>query len=205
MKRLVYYVILQTVLFVSVSAQEEMPPTPLEEDSALRIDLSSKPLVKDNKIVLQWTLRGFEKNVFCIIERSSDEKNYEVIGAIKSSPSQASFEFTDEKPTKDKNYYRIKMNGAEGKTSFSQTISADRNSNFSCKFYPNPVDKFLIVRTDYTGELQITDALNKSRISQQIQPGLQVVDVSTLDKGLYIITILRNNTNVVITEKLIKN
>lgn len=203
MRRFVYCLLLQCVLIVSGNAQEETPS--ISRDSALRIDLSSKPLVKDNKIVLQWTLRGFEKNGFCIVERSSDEKNYEVIGAIKAHTAQATFEFADERPGKEKNFYRIRVNGAEGKTSFSQTISADRHNILSCKFYPNPVDKLLIVRIDYTGELQITDALNKARISQQLQPGLQVVDVSSLDKGLYILTISRNNTNVVITEKLIKN
>ncbi|MEO5997644.1 MAG: T9SS type A sorting domain-containing protein [Chitinophagaceae bacterium] len=190
---------------MSSLAQKAFPANLLEDSISVIIFLSSKPLVKDNRILLQWKSSGLEKSGFYIIERSIDEKVYEVIGVIKAGEVGDAYEFLDEKPSRSKNYYRIKMPLTDKKTVYSHTITAGIAGSIFCKFYPNPVDKLLILRSDYTVELKITDETGKVRILKQLQPGLQSVDVSSLEKNIYIITISQQESNQVISKKLIKN
>ena len=146
-----------------------------------------------------------EKRGFYIIERSNDEKQFEVIGVIKAGAMATSFEFLDENPFTSKNYYRIKMPVSDDKTIYSQIITAGIAGRIFCKFYPNPVDNLLILRSDYTIELKITDETGKIRIFKELRPGLHTVDVSFLEKSIYVITIFQQESNRVISKKLIKN
>ncbi|MEJ7767595.1 MAG: T9SS type A sorting domain-containing protein [Chitinophagaceae bacterium] len=176
-----------------------------DKKDAVTIVLAPATTEKNNQIVLEWTCSNLQKNSFYVIERSNDEKSFEVIGVIKSDPLKTSFEFKDEKPVVDKIYYRVRVTGPGKNPLVSKIVAAGSKGSSFCKFYPNPVDRFLIVRTGYAVELQINDMLTTTRIKQQLQPGLQVVDVSLLEKGLYVIIISRRNTNMIITEKLVKN
>jgi hypothetical protein len=63
----------------------------------------------------------------------------------------------------------------------------------------------LIVRSEQPLDMVISDANGKSRFTMKLQPGLQTVDVSNLDKGLYIITLTQVESGRKITEKLVKN
>lgn len=169
------------------------------------IHLSSSAITKDNKILLQWKSLGIDKNSYYIIERSMDKNVFEVIGAIKAAGQRSYFEFLDEKPLAAENYYRIKMQTEDQKSMYSQVITASIEGRIFCKFYPNPVDKLLILRSDYKIEIKITDALGKILILQYLQPGLQIVDVSCLKTGMYIITIIEHEFNHIIVKKLLKN
>jgi hypothetical protein len=189
----------------SLSAQEKNPAKLPPDSISPKINLWFKPVLKDNKNVLQWTLTGRKKNMFYVIERSGDGKTFDVIGAIKESGREDSFEFVDEKPVNQKNYYRIKISGGENEELYSEVITINNNNGFECRFYPNPVDKLLIVRSALPGELHISDAVSRVRIRQALRPGLQTVDVSTLEKGIYFITFYEYATNKILTEKLMKN
>lgn len=173
-------------------------------DSGLHvIHLTSKPNIKDKKILLQWSLKGVSG--FYIIERSNNQKDFEMIGVIKVGCLDNSFEFVDEKPAVIRNYYRIKMQDHDGRNFYSNTLSAGMTDSTFCKFYPNPVDKLLILRSVYSAVVKISDLTGKPRIIQQLKPGLQTMDVSCLEKNLYIITIYDEESKLFITNKLIKN
>ena len=67
------------------------------------------------------------------------------------------------------------------------------------------IEKYLIVRTESPVELKVVDQLNKVRISKQLEVGLQLVDVATLEKGMYFITLFQKESNRLISDKLIKH
>lgn len=73
------------------------------------------------------------------------------------------------------------------------------------KFYPNPVDQILIVRSDLPVDVQITDGNGRPRITEARVQGLHTMNVSSLEKGIYIIRFSDKLTNVIFQEKLIKN
>ena len=88
---------------------------------------------------------------------------------------------------------------------FSKIISKGIATARFSSFYPNPVEKLLIVRTESPVELKIVDQLNKVRISKQLEMGLQLVDVGSLEKGLYFITLYHKESNRMISDKLVKH
>jgi hypothetical protein len=146
-----------------------------------------------------------KSNLFYVIERSRNGRTFDLIGVIREAGYQKSFEFIDENPVNQTNYYRIRIPVTGKKDLFSEVVMVNNNNGFRCRFYPNPVDKFLIVRSELAVQLHISDAVSRVRISRLLAPGLQIVDVSTLERGVYFITIFDKETNKMITEKLIKN
>lgn len=158
-----------------------------------------------NKVFLQWSLDKPSGGGFSTIERSRNGLDYEAIGVLKTGGSVVRQEFEDEMPVNGINYYRIKFSPTVGNPKISPVANASVAGDLSCKFYPNPVDKLLIVRSESPVDIQLTDAFGKTRIIQKSSGGLQLVDVSLLEKGLYIITITQRDSNRTLSEKLMKN
>ena len=171
-----------------------------------RVHLNTRLDPKDPKrIILEWSCTPLQSEQFFSIERSKNGNDFDVIGVIKGNKGQALFEFTDEKPGNSNNFYRIKTVFSEDVPVYSKIISRGVSIAQFFKFYPNPVEKYLIIRTESPIELKISDPLNKVRISKQLDVGLQLVDVNSLEKGLYIISVFQKESNRLITDKLIKN
>lgn len=125
------------------------------------ITLLLKPFVTNSTILLQWKSPSAKPDPFYSIERSSNEKEFEISGVIKACDVRTSFEFLDEKPFASKNYYRSKMHLTAGKSCYSKTIIAGMAGVTFCKFYPNPLYYLLIVRSDLNIELKISDAMGR--------------------------------------------
>ena len=77
--------------------------------------------------------------------------------------------------------------------------------DISFKFYPNPVDNILIIRSENPLDIQIIDATGKTRLSQANLQGLQTINVSTLEKGIYILRVNNRLANTIVQERLVKN
>jgi hypothetical protein len=160
-------------------------------------------IIKDNcKGLLRWKSGTIPGESFFTVEKSTNGIDFGVIGITKNT-NTGWFEFLDDAPSKGKIYYRIKL--TDGQTLvYSEIVFATLSPDISCKFYPNPVDKVLIVRSEQGVELQITDRFGKPLISERLQAGLKVVDVSSLEPGIYVITLFQKESNRLITEKLVK-
>ncbi|MFT3932295.1 MAG: T9SS type A sorting domain-containing protein [Chitinophagaceae bacterium] len=158
---------------------------------------------KDNKAFLRWrtdSLPGEES--FYAIERSSNGIDFTPVGISKNIKG-GWFEFLDDAPSKGRVFYRIKL--TEGQTTyFSPMIAAGPSIDFNCKFYPNPVDKVLIIKSESNVDVQIADASGKPVLSEKLQGGLKVLDVSALEPGIYVITLFQKDANKIVTDKLVK-
>ena len=66
-------------------------------------------------------------------------------------------------------------------------------------------DKLFIVRTDHTIDLQIIDAAGTVRVSKRLQAGIQVVNVSSLEKGVYVLRVTDKESNRAVSHQLLKN
>ncbi len=161
--------------------------------------------VKDNyKASLRWKVNGNSNDEsFFTIEKSFNNLDFVVAGVLKKSPGEWT-EFLDESPAQGKVYYRIKQTSGNLTPVYSQTIAVSLSGEAFCKFYPNPVDKVLIVRSELPVDIQIADRFGKQLLASHQDAGLKLVDVSTLEPGIYIITLFQKDANRIITEKLIK-
>jgi hypothetical protein len=174
----------------------------LQDTAALPIH-SLTVTQKDNKALLRWKSDSLPvAESFYAVERSYNGVDFNLVGITKNT-SGGWFEFLDEAPPKGKIFYRVKLSMAQT-SYYSEIIGATPSADASCKFYPNPVDKVLIVRCELGVEIQITDGSGKPIIAEKLQGGLKVIDVSFLEPGVYVITLFQKETNKLVTEKLVK-
>ena len=170
----------------------------------LSVFISFQSQVQDKKISLQWEVRTDSSQYFTI-ERSVEGKTFETIGIIKATDQLYKYEFADEYPTRGQAYYRIRYTAKNGTEQHSDPITVVLPGSTSFRFYPNPADNLLIVRSDFPIELVITDGFGKQRISKSLSPGPQVIDVSFLEKGVYILRITDKSSGRQQFDKFLKN
>lgn len=174
-------------------------------DSALFItDLSS--VVRDNmKVVINWKNSNQFSPEFVVVERSSGGGDFEMVAVLKQPGQGASFEWTDDAPAKGRNLYRIRFDGEDRQPYYSKIVSALIAGDISFRFYPNPVDNILIIRSEGALDVQVLDANGKVRLSQNRLQGIQTINVSSLEKGFYFLRINNRSTGVITQEKILKN
>lgn len=155
------------------------------------------------KVQLQWKVTNPAAVDFFAIERSENGRDFEMIQVLKTAPGNY-FELTDDSPIPGRSFYRIRTS-VKGKPVYSITLIAFLAADMPYKFYPNPTDNLVIVRSDIPLDVQIIDASGSVRISQPKVQGLQTINVSSLEKGIYMIRFTNKVSNTVTTEKLFKN
>jgi Secretion system C-terminal sorting domain len=162
--------------------------------------------IKDvNKVWLQWDIDSAGNGDYFIVERSSDDEHYETIGAVRETGAAGHYELLDAAPPNGSNFYRIKCSPPTGPPTYSKSMQLSLSGKVDFKFYPNPVDKLFIVQTEHIIDLLVLDAGGVIRLSKRLQPGIQVVNVSTLEKGVYVLRVTDKESNRAISQQLVKN
>jgi hypothetical protein len=95
--------------------------------------------------------------------------------------------------------------GHNGLSVYSRAMVLSLSGDVDFKFYPNPVDKVFIVRTEHSIDLQILDPAGNIRVSKRLQPGIQVIHVSTLERGVYVLRVTDKESNRAVSQQLVKN
>jgi Secretion system C-terminal sorting domain len=143
---------------------------------------------------------------FFIVEKSSDALHFEVLSAMDaSSGTDSVYSLTDNAVGSGIVSYRIRISGKDGKELCSKTVNMNSVTAADFKFYPNPVDKLLIIRSSHALSIQVEDAYGIVKLVQNVDAGMQIVNVSSLQKGSYILKATDKATNAVISEQLVKN
>lgn len=156
------------------------------------------------KLTLRWKIASANPSGYIGVERATTADGpYESLAVIRMDNQLGSF--LDEQPIKGKSVYRIKWLTEGGYTHYSRPVQTVLAGDLSYRFYPNPVDNMLIIRAEERMDMVITDNQGKPRFTLPVQPGLQTLDVSSLEKGFYLLTLTQRETGRVITEKLVKN
>lgn len=186
---------------------EGAPPSDVVIEDPNKVISNLLPLISDNnsKLSLSWSVAGDSLPKFFTIERSDNGKPFEVIAVLNNLDKKPTYQWTDDAPKKGRSFYRIKYSFNEGPNRYSATVNAALVGYIDYKFYPNPVDHILIVRADHPIDVQIADANGKVRITETRVHGLYTINVSSLEKGIYLIRFSNKLTNVISQEKLIKN
>ncbi len=190
-------------------AQEQTSDLPVQRvpelDSAIFISDLVPVIRENNKVVLNWRLNNISKADFVAVERGSNGHDFEVVAVLKQAPTDQWYEWVDDAPAKGRNLYRIRFAGRNGPEQYSKVVSTMIAGDISFRFYPNPVDNILIIRSETPAEIQIIDAGGKIRISQGRFVGLQTLNVSGLEKGIYLLRVNNRVTGTIFQERLLKN
>ena len=158
-----------------------------------------------NKVVLQWETDSAAEGGYFITERSPDASHYETIGVVSAVAGAGRYELTDGAAPNGSDFYRIRYTARTGASVYSKTMQLSLSGVVDFKFYPNPVDKLFIVRTEHTIDLQVIDAAGAVRLSKRLQAGIQVINVSSLEKGIYILRVTDKESNRAVSHQMLKN
>jgi hypothetical protein len=198
-------------LLVHVCTAQEVPSVvPMvnsdsTDTSSFVTDLTLN-VFENAKVILNWKQPKDTTFTFASIERSNGGREFEVVAVIKQSDIKPENEWIDDAPARGRSLYRVRFSGKDGfQQAFSKSKEALVAGDISFRFYPNPVDNILIVRSEAVADIQILDATGKSRISINNLQGLQTLNVTALEKGIYFLRINNHTTGLLTQEKLMKN
>jgi len=166
------------------------------------------PTVLDNftveelngKIILRFQTHSEINSDYISVEHSTDAFTFSSIdklNAIGSNIAISNYTFTHSNPLAGTNYYRLKQVDKDGSFQYSEvkTINLNVNRTIIAKVYPNPTRNILNVQLDkLTGNAsaELTDLLGKSVIKRSLNKGNNLIDITYLQKGTYIISVITN-------------
>jgi hypothetical protein len=159
----------------------------------------------EKRVSIQWEVDSIKDGDYFIIERSNEGGPYESIGALRGTVMNIHYELMDNAPPNGSNFYRIRYADKNDRRVYSGAIPVNISGDLDFKFYPNPVDKLLIVRTEHLIDLQVIDAFGSVRLSKRLQKGIQVIDAGSLERGSYILRVVDKESNRVVSNQLLKN
>lgn len=157
------------------------------------------------KVSLQWDVDSAEDGDYFVVQRSVDGITFETIGAMRRTGSNNHYELTDMAPPNGTDLYRVKYTGQDGRFLYSRQVQLSLSGDVEFKFYPNPVDKLLIIRTEHTIDIQIVDGVGSIRLNKRLQPGIQVINASSLERGVYVLRVADKESNRIVSNQLLKN
>jgi hypothetical protein len=136
------------------------------------------------------------------LEYSKDGVNFESFSTINGQGDTKSYTAT-QAPSNGKAFYRLKMVDIDGKIEYSRVIVLNIACGKSSVFvYPNPARDFLnvnIVGADFKGtNATLLNQLGQAVLSKNLPNGSNLLDISTIDPGVYMLMLV-NSTN---TEKI---
>jgi hypothetical protein len=158
---------------------------------ALGVELTNLTAKSINKTtVLNWQTASEKDNQGFTVERSLNGTDYAAIGQVKgfgTTNTVRNYTFTDATPTNGVNYYRLRQADFNGKESLSKVVSVISGKNFLVlknTLVQNLLD--VTVGEDQKGPLSIFNVSGQLVYSAKVQ-GNQLLDVSALTSGLYIV------------------
>ena len=157
----------------------------------------------DNKSVsLNWSLYQQINNSGYNIERSLDGKSWDSIGyeANKQGPEQGMFKFLDASPDHGVNYYRICALDFDGNKTYSKTNTVDLGGNTALNIWPVPAKNFINVQikngdNSQENNIRIFNHTGQKVVTFWPHAGVNTINISSLPKGYYLITIHFSNGN----------
>ncbi len=178
--------------------------------SPLPIILSSFDAVKKgNASQLDWHTSMESNNKGFHVQRSKNATNWETLDFINGvgySNLDNAYNFVDNKPTKGVNYYRLKQEDFNGRTSYSdiKVLRFTEKEELNLTIFPNPTKETVYVDLSSFGNgaanLSIVDAAGKIVMSKNISilngNYNASINLKAFAKGSYILQIKNTENNI---------
>jgi hypothetical protein len=160
-------------------------------------------------VILEWTTATEIENRLFTLERSSDTKNWHVVGTVPGAGNSSvaiDYEFTDQNPLNKVSYYRLKQTDWDGTSTRSQVKSVDFSSDAAgFTVYPNPAEGFarLYIEEQDDEELQVEIySIEGKFMSGNVLTSNQI-DLQHLTPGIYFVKITSANGNSLGIKRLV--
>ena len=176
------------------------------QNKALPLQLLSFTARKqNNSSVVEWSTAA-ELNIEKFVVERKTGSAFIAIGEVAATGSNSittKYSFTDGKPAKGSNYYRLRILEKNGSASYSVIRKLDYNSNADLTVYPNPVTdgKATIESGEVIEKIIITDAKGNLMGQYPVNSRQYIINTQKWAKGVYWIKVYSQKEMV--TQKLI--
>ncbi len=175
----------------------------------LPVELVSFNCIKqNNSININWTTATEINTSYFNIQRSINGKDFVTIDKVFAKGS-GSYATVDEHLNNlqfitNQLYYRLEIVDNNGSKTYSEIKQlAIGNKQLSISVFPNPAKESIIIESNNASQIIIADITGKVCISKQIKSNEPIVlSVKTLNKGLYLVSVIFKNGETT-TEKLL--
>jgi len=180
---------------------------------ALPIELLSLTAnVKGNCALLSFSTATETNNAYFSIERSQDGNRFETIGKVTgagTTTEKQNYTFTDERPLKGTNFYRLKQVDFDGQFSYSPVVSVNIGKVGGVRLSPQPVlDRLNVALEQPAVEAaiwQVYDFAGRLLQSGTVQEESTNFEISTttLTEGTYVLRLVSGQQ--IVTQQFQKN
>jgi hypothetical protein len=155
--------------------------------------------------VLTWKVEGQANGDVFYIEHRTGDGMFNIIGNVKAWTLQNQYSFVHTSPELNKNNgYRIRHEEKNGKTRYSPVRVVHFEQSVVFRISPNPAGDIINVQTNKDLLfVTIYDQNGRNVLHSTVKAGSKTIDVSSLPKGVYIIT-AQSNGKTVASTKMIK-
>ncbi|HYV94353.1 MAG TPA: T9SS type A sorting domain-containing protein [Chitinophagales bacterium] len=158
--------------------------------------LSFTASVEENRVAINWSTASEINNDYFTIERSPDANNFEPIGNVKgagNSNNTLFYSFVDMNVHDDINYYRLKQTDYDGKSTYSETVTAEMKNNFGFTVFPNPaIDKIIIAVNNKIsrGTIQLFNVFGGNVFEETIDnSATKEINLKNISHGIYFVKV----------------
>jgi sugar lactone lactonase YvrE len=155
--------------------------------------------------LLEWKTANEINTKAFTIERSNDGINFIGIGNVNASGNvNANYNFTDADKYNGIVYYRLKMIDVDGRFTYSNIIKLSTLNLQLSTLYPNPVKDIATLqigdRTLLNTQANIIDVNGRTIKTILIKNNFEILDMSGLPSGLYILKLSNGETQKIIKQ-----
>jgi hypothetical protein len=152
-----------------------------------------------NSVDLNWTIADNEDGKEYTVQRADNGGPFRSIGVVKAekNTSVASYKWKDELKEYNRYHYRLQMVAKDGKVSYSRVVQIMYTSQGAESiYYDNSHEQLHILRADNSVySWKVFDMSGRNLLSGGKVNGKQLINVSRLPKGEYIIQTLDEALN----------
>ena len=143
-----------------------------------------------NAALLSWTTATEQNTQDFLVQHSPNGRIWQTLDTTKAagnSNTSVRYGYTHHKPVSGYNYYRLIQRDLDGLSTFSKWVSLRMdNADARSKAYPNPAQNHEIyLMLEEPAQVMLLDAAGRKILSQQLRAGVQTLDLSGLQGGLY--------------------
>lgn len=165
--------------------------------------LSFTATKKENTSVLNWSTATEQNTKDFVVQHSAGTGEWKSLGTVKAAgnaTTRKDYTYTHHTPVPGYNYYRLIQRDQDGQFSYSKVVSVVMNSeDIKLRVFPNPVqDGRLNVLLKESTQVRLFDAAGRQVMTQRLNAGLQTMNVSGLQGGVYYLKAGAESVSVII-------
>lgn len=167
--------------------------------------LSFKATATATTIQLSWSINGyFDKDGF-YVQKSADGVHWETLGFVPAHSATNTYEFIDQYPFINSNFYRLEMKDDNERGNFSNIEVVTLNKKERLRIYPNPFQETIQVEgTLEDSKFDVFDVTGKLIATVRTTSDSTTIDLSELEKGIYFIQQKNKDSGIVGSYKIVK-